>query len=1251
MPYPPPSHTSTILAAAAGAVAGAAVLAWGISYAHRCQKGHDDPASSGATWTTQQVSAWLRDNGVSKTSVAVCCRYKVDGDTLMRLTAQDLYIMGVSLRDARIILAAIDDVRGTTALLPTASPRCFASLQSRPSSRAAPPAVSPSVEQFEAAWRALVRTCALPPSDTSPAGQQQRLAVYTGALLESFQVLTAIEQEMALSLVASAEKVPVFPPGSVSREAQHRPAETELPEDTSGLVQAVESKLKPLHDMLDGFLDFLRSPDLDAVAPADVKELSERVTSQVKRIVQVAKQLPPELSGPLLRKCEGVFEALSSRQRTPPGSPGKEADGKAKLMHALRNMLSTVEGPALRDFPPAQRLQVLSSLSERAKALEAVATGSAPGEPKDEEALRTVQSLLRLLQEAIRVSKQEAEGGAQTVTEEEREEVDAPADADAAGEPLSVIIGTMQAVQGTLQSKAFQQALPAVKMQLCTTLRQRVAELDEKLLGLPPAVQAMVRDLLLNTKKVLDVVMATAEAVVGNGGNGSPAGDEAQKEAPVASQESDGDADAVLKGQKNEGRVHDGGIDAHVEELERIFDYLTSDALEQATMEERKRVAATLLQRVEVIRADVEAHDSESALITELVAPLQSLLSDIAGNHAASREFLEITAPLSDVRYLLTSKSFQQLPHTEQVRVARSFVPQLLQLTSSFSSLSDPERKAAEELMRPINEELLRMMHNRDPARRSTQEVLDCLQAVMRTVQGAEFTTMLPAARSAWAADTVAELGRLRDDCTALGADGEAVLPLIERLRSQLAGLLPDRTDVGEDSRRDDSGEAERGGDDVSGEAPQKQKGALADLWDTVSDMRDELLAAEKAATPVSPERLQKMLHVMGEAVDLPGISARQGATLQEFGNLLRRQVADMTDETKDRSSGAEVDGVEKDCDEAKAALHAFRRSLQALMDVVQDGSAVSATELSAVASKAEELIASANVAKINWREDSWCTRAVETILEALQQSRGTEGGARRDRMPSKVEAVLQSSAAALIARPPTSKEDFAPYMRLLQLAQSSAEQMTNRELMLLKSLQEAVIEAMRRFPEPPLQNGAKAEQQADNEAEEDGDNDEKSGVEAVLDALQHMSYRLREGSFSAEELDEFEHVQQDLERLLADEGVEVEDAMEAVRGQIRMHRDKLVNGEAGGDEEVEDALNERAGAGILQPEAEPAEKDILDPLQRESADAFNEDDDDGIGSNGAAAASADTNGAPQHPADADYMDGECSTHSRLSAS
>ncbi|CAG9578005.1 conserved hypothetical protein [Leishmania major strain Friedlin] len=1231
MSPPFPSHALANVAAVAAAVAGAAALTWGVLCWHRHQQGHEGTGTPTGTWTIQQVAAWLRENGVSKSSVAVCCRYKVDGDTLMRLTAHDLYHMGVPLRDSRVILAAVEDVKGSLVLLSSASPRSVLRRQSSLSPRTAQVTVPSAAEQFEAAWRALMRTCALPASGTSPAEQQQRLAVYTGTLLESFQVLTASEQAAALSLVAEAEKVHVIPPAIVSQEAQPGPADTEAPVDASFPVQAVEEKLRPLHGMLDGFLDFLRSPDLDAVAPAEFEELGDRVAAQVKRILRVAEQLPPKLSGPLLRKCDGVFEALSSRQRTALGASGGEAAGKAKLMQALRGVLSTVEDPKLRELPVAQRVQALSSLAKRAEAIEAVAAGSVSGVPKDVEVLNMVQPLLRIIQEAICLSEREAEA------DEEDREGQAPAaeDADAADGPIPVIVGTVQDIQDTLQSEAFQHAPSAVKVELCTTLLQRVAALEDKLVEVPAPAQAMVRDLLLNTKNVLAVVIAATKTEGDDGGEGPPADDEK----PETEQDGDGDAEAAqAEGEKRETQSSDTSIDAHVAQLEKIFDFLTSDELDQATMEERKKVAVKLRQRVEAIKADVAARDPQCTLVTELIAPLQNLLSEMGSNHAASREFLEITAPLSDVRRLLTSTSFQQLPHAGKIRIARNVVPQLHQLTSAFSSLSKSERATAEELLRPINEVLLHLMHPRGAATGSAQEVLDRLQAVMRTIQGAEFTTMSPTERSAWATNTVTDLGRLRADCAALGAEGEALLPIIERLRSQLTGLLPEHANAGGGEGRDDSGDAE-----CSGETQREQEEDAAHLvWAAARDMHAELLAAERTATPVPPERLQRMLHVMGEAAELPGMSTQQEAELQQFGSLLRRHVEGVGGKVNNGSTSARVDGAEQDFDEATAALHAFRRSLQVLMDAVQGENAATATELSVVASKTEELLASADAAKINWRADSWCTGAVRSISETLQHLRGSGGGASRAKVPSKVEAVLQSSIAALIAKPPTSMEDFEPYLRLLQLAQPSAEQMTNRELMLLKSLQESVIEAMRRIPDQPRQNGERNRQGTDDEG--------AGSAQAVLGVPQKMSHKRREGSSLAEQLDDSENVQQDLERLLAGERVTVEDAIEALREQICLQPGALDRGKAGDEEEVERAGNEEDDACVSQSEAQRADKQTPDPLQPERTDAFNEDDDDGVGSSGAAAMSGPSSGSARHIGYDDEFDGEDKTHSSTSA-
>ncbi|CAJ1029999.1 hypothetical protein, conserved [Leishmania lindenbergi] len=1230
----PPSLSSdplTIVAAAAGVVAGTAVFAWGILHWDRRQQRHEGPDSPDSSWTAQQVAAWLRENGVSKSSVMLCCRYRVDGDTLMRLTAQDLYYMSVPLRDARIILAAIEDVRNCPVILSSVLPRSVSRRRSSPSLRSAQLPVPSSAEQFEAAWRALVRTCTLPANNASPAEQQQRLAVYTGTLLESFQVLTVSEQAAALSLVAAAEKVRVFPSGNMSREVHPAPLSTDTPADTSFSMEAMEEKLKPLHGMLDGFLDFLRSPDLDAVAPAEFEELGERVAAQVKRVLRVAEQLPPELKSLLRRKCDDVFEALSNRQRTMPGASGSKAPDRATLMQALRNVLSVVEDPALRALPTAQRMQVLSSLAKKAEAIEAIVAGSVSHAPKDAEVLSTVQSLLRIIQEETRASQREAEADAQPAADEEGEEEKVPAaeDADATGGSISVIVATVQDVQATLQSEAFQCAPAAAKVELCTSLLQRVTALEDNLAALPPPAQAMVRDLLLNTKKVLAVMMATAESEGGHGAEDLPAEDEADEE----EQDSDGDAEAAqAEREKSERANSSTGIETSVAQLERIFDFLTSDSLGKATVRERQQVASKLLQRVEAIKLDVAAHDTQGTLIRELIGPLEELLFDMAGNHSASPEFLEITAPLRDVQLLLTSDSYRQLPRSEKLRIAGTVLPQLHQLTSSFSSLSDSERVAAEALVQPINEELLRLSRRCDLATGSAQEVLNRLQAVMRSIQGAEFTTMLPAERSSWATNTVAELDQLRDCCVTLGAKGEEVLPLIERLRNQLSGLLPDRSDAEGGEGHGDSCDGEHVSDGDNGEAQQKQEGKPADLvWGAVRDSHAELLAAERTATSLPPERLKRMLRVMSEAAELQGMSAQQEAALQEFGNLLRRHVEAMTGQTNGGGGGAKVADAESDCDEGNAALHALRRSLQMLINEVHGENKATTAELSVVARKTEELISGADAANINWRGDSQCARAMRSILEALQQLRGSEDGASGARVPSKVESVLQSSLEGLIVNPPTSMEDFAPYIRVLELTQSSAEQLTNRELMQLKRLQEAVIKAMQQLPELPPPNREKNGLKADDEAEEGCNDEEVDRVEAVFDTLRQMSYKLREGPFSAEELDEFEKVQEDLARFLADEGVDVGDSIKAVREQIRLQREALTNGEAGDEEELELAGNEEDDIDVLQSELQCAEQQTLGSLPAEGTDAFNEDDDDGVCSNGAAVISGLSPGYVQH--------------------
>lgn len=1230
MPVSPPAHTSTlVVAAAAGAAAGAAALAWGVAHWQRRRGPHPgDAAAAPGTWTCAQVAGWLRDNGVAKAAVAVLVRYDVDGDALMRLTPQELYRIGVPLRDARMILAAIEDVRESVVLLSRASPRSMSRQQSSPSPRGAEALSEPSsAAQFEAAWRALIRTCAQPPSGASAAEQRQRLAVYTGALLESFQVLSPSEQAAALTLVAAAESVPLPPPPAAP---PLRAADDAAPAADRGETpaQATEEKLAPLHKMLDGFLDFLRSPDLDAVTPADFEELGERVATQVKRIARVAEQLPPRLSAPLMTKCDGVFAALASRTSsasTPspaasaaaaaaaaaPAASAGDLAGTAKLMQALHHVLVTVEDPALRELPAAQRVQTLAALAKRTEAIEAAAAGAVAGMPADEEVLSMVRPILRVIRQAVLLSEEEAAALARSST------APAATAGDDAERMIPVLLETVQEIQHTLHSEAFREAPAAVRRELCEVMQRRVTELTGSTESLPVAAQTMVRELLSNTSSVLDVVVTTAEVV-------EEAGEEAE-EAEGEDAEGSADGDAAEAAEGEDGAAASADIDMYVDQLERIFDFLTSDELEGATLERRREVAAKLLQRVATIRAEVEKREAHGAIITELITPLQELLANMAGTHAPSKEFVEVTAPLADVRRLLAGDAYQQLPHQEQLRIARTLIPQLQQLTAGFASLSEPERLAAEEMVRPINDELVRVVRPRGAgaSTNTVQSVLERLQAVMRATQDVEFTTMSPAARRAWAVNTVAELGRVRDDCVALGAEGAAVLPIIESLQSQLRGLVVSDTAAaaaaGEEGERDDT----RNGDGAS----------PGPLWVAVREMTRELEAASETQAAVPPARLQRMLGVVCEASHLAGISAAQEATLLRFGALLRRHVESAVgdDANGEGGSAAQGEGDAIDAGADAEALESLRQSLQALAEVAQDGTAPTAPELSAMAASAEDLIAGADAVGLSWRQDAACASAVRSILGALQQSRdAAEGAAGPAREASTVESVLQSSITAIRANAPARREDFAPYTRLLELAQPSAEQMTNRELLLLKTLQEAVIEAMRRLP-PPAEgdereeagddaadaegrDGSGGEEGEEGEEEEDGDEDgdeDASRVEAVLDALLQMSYKLREGTFSAEELDAFERTQQDLERLLAGEGVEAAEAMEAVREQIRLQRSTLA------DDEDDDGAASGADAKTRASDAAAMGRRASDAPHPESTHAFNEDDDDGAGSNG----------------------------------
>lgn len=1275
-PLTPPQQTA-LVAAVAGAVVGAAALAW--SVAHFKGRSHYSAIEAAhvapENWTKAQVAAWLRENGVSKAAVALCLRFNLTGETLLQVAERDLYRMGVPLRDARIILAAVADLMESPVLRPRLSlppsPRqsSVANASSRPPPPPPPPqatvpvtAASPG-ERFEAAWNALMRTCVLQSGDASPTEQQQRAVVYTSALLECFQALSPREQATALALVAAAEDSAATAPAAVAAAATHQSsavdtpsspatgAATAAPDAAAGVVREVEQKLQPLHAMLDGFLAFLQSPELNAVPTVDFEELSARVAGQVKRVVRVGEQLPPEMGGPLLRKCEKVFEALKRRHRAADAASTGEQENHAAVMQGLYDLISDVKDPATQELPPAQRAKVLAALLTRAEAMETLTSGAVTDVPRDAQAQKILQPVLQLLQVAVRTAAQEAavddeskaaaEAEANEAPTHDGDDEDGKADGGREAEERSmtnadipVVVETTQKIQKTLQSAEFQHAPAEVRAQLCAVLCQRISALEDRTAGLPGPTQSAVRELLRNTKAALAVVGNAAAATTAAASTN--AAQEFNESADEADDEAAADAESEAKEEAETevpaAAVPPVNVERCVEQLEKIFEFVTSEALEHAPADERRKMAAELMQRVDKIRDEVAGSPAEGPVVSELIEPLYDLLKNMASTQAPSRQFLEVTAPLRDVQGLLNSSTFEQVPHAEQMRIARGIVPQLQRLTAAFATLPASERAAAEELARPISEALLRIMRERSTSDVTPQNVLDRLQAVMRTIQGAEFTTMTPAGRSAWAAKAVAELRRLDDDCASLGPEGDALRPIVQRLEKQLKGLFA----ADGDEQSTATGEAA-----AEAAAEAQAEGEEERVWATVRAMQAELTAAEDAGTPVPPARLQQMLSVLGDAAELGDITDEQESRLQVFGEALRQQVEGATAEPGDEA-GKEEDEEAQDAEGAGDALESLRVSLQTLLDVAQEDSDMSGAELLSIVAKTEELITMADEAGVKWREDAQCSRAVRSMFNILQES-----GNRRDAAasPSHVERVLQSSIDALAAAPPRSKKDFVPFMRVLQLTQPAAEQMTNRELELLKKLQEAVIAAMRCLPEPSHAAGEAAgagvgaevpehadEGDGEEEAKEGGEEEneeeaeeDQDGVDAVLDALLDMSSKLRDGSYTAEQLDEFEAIKYNLEDLLTKAGVDPKEAVASVEEQIQLQREALRHAQDKGEDESH-VKEEKEGEGEASPleavgmggeaAAEAAEA-------RDGTDVFNEDDEDDAASDGAAAAAA----------------------------
>ncbi|KPI87716.1 hypothetical protein ABL78_3189 [Leptomonas seymouri] len=1233
MPSMTSAQKTTLAAAVTAAVVGVTALTWSVvqlNRSHRASESADVPPES---WTKAQVAAWLHDNGVSKAASALCLRFNLTGEALLQVTERDLYRIGVPLRDARVVLAAVEGLKECPVLLAQASqaptPRqpSLASVSSRQLATAAAPdnAASPG-ERFEAAWNALACACTLPSDDASMGVQQQRVVVHTSALLECFQALSPQEQATALALVAVSEGKAAVPPIVPAETPVSPPVKTSAAgagtASATSAIREVEKKLQPLHAMVDGFLEFLQSPELSAVPADDFEELGARVAVQVKRVVRVCEQLPREMGHPLLRKCEKVFEALSRRQDAAVASTTDQLESRKTVMQALYEVITGIKDPAILELPPAQRVKALSALTKKAEAIEALASGAAADAPKDEQVLRVVQPLLRFLREAIQVSAETAATEAGGAVETEKAGADAAAkqqggeneeteEQQIANADITVILGTIQKIQETLQSVGFQHAPPQVRAQLCAALSQRISALEGRIESLPAPTRGAGQELLQSIKLVLAAVGNAAAACTNGAAGQDAAADEKEEEEAVAENGGVGKTEAEGQAAAHKSPANSVNIERCLTQLEKIFDFLTSDALKDAPANERKMMAEELRQRVDRIRDEIKGDPAEDVIYRELVNPLYDILRKVVTMQPSSQEYLDITEPLRDIQELLNSASFVQLPHAEKMRVAREIVPQLQRLTATVASLPDSERDAAEELVHLVSEELLRIVRERPTTEVTAQSVLDRLQALMRTIQGAKFTTMTAAGRSAWASSTIAELQRLNEDCVALGTEGDALRPIVQRLEQQLRDLF----------LADSSAEEKTTAKASTATTPTQKSATLApqkdgrqSIFATVRAMLGELADADENMTPVASTRLQQMLSTLSEAAEMIVMTDVQENLLQDFGEELRKHVERAT--AIPGSGEGMVDAGTEDEEAADDALDSLRVSLQTLLSLAQGDGGASGPELSSIAAKTEELVSMADEAGVKWREDAQCNSSVRSVLEILRQTGAADGRGSRDAgvsaataaAPSKVEEVLQSSIKALADAPPTSKEDFTPFMRVLQLAQSAAEQMTNRELVLLKTLQDSVIEAMHRLPEQPNSigdgngnNGVTPDQEVQNEQE----TEDRDDVDAVLDALLDMSCKLRDGTYTSEQLDEFERIQKDLKDLLTRAGIDSTEAMASVREQVRLQRKALHNAQGS---DAEDSIDEEESP--MRAAAVASEEAERDAQPREEMGVFNEDDD-----------------------------------------
>ncbi|ORC93423.1 uncharacterized protein TM35_000013000 [Trypanosoma theileri] len=1123
-------------------------------------------------WTTQQVAQWLRSRGVSKAAVTSFVKNDVDGKVLLLLEESHLKTLAPKLRDHLLIREGIEQLREQT---------------SQPVQSVQATLPTPPLPQATMGGEELIKTFINTANDicttiTSPEFEQatpEERERERRMCMHKFHVMVdevqSVDPEVMTKLLPIAHKVE-----RLIAESERREVDVVPPQAPSVLGE----QLKTLHDMIDGFLRVLNSTGMDVLTDPQVILLRERIESQINHVLEVVQRLPPQYGEPLVIKCNMVLQkihqtpSVESSMIPPQSQPQSSALLLAPTVKRLRDIFTFLRSSQLMEMNPPERLLCIEEMVKEVKEIQRSANSW--NDTRAVEVINQVSGNVVGVLEQIKILTQEeineSNGGRSEDAEESQEENTQM--------ELPQIFASLQAVVQVLQSEEFARSSPPVQRQVVEELQMSLHRLRVQINRLPlNQATATVTAMIERAQELLQSLSS-----MGPNTNGEEEQQEGEEEEEQEDNNGDGDDDDVQprasSGNPLEAEWRENMLDEVVSELEKIFEYVNSEAFEMLSSVEKANMAQRELSRLLAIEERC-ARLGGLGQLQDLVDPLKQILHLEIGNKAEATAaaptplFLSISSHLRRMNGLMESEGFKNADLDKKRTAAQSIIPQLQKITATLSELPPHERVAIQKLIEPINDKLQKIAlpreENSGESSLDPQHLVAQVERVLAVVQSQEFRDASSKQRQRISSRLVKTLDYLEEECQKMGDVTLPLLPIVQRLRGQME-MFAQAVDAAEEEEEEENnnsnnnnieesaeGEEEDNDDDddddddddveeEKGEGKKRQETSVdtkdketseafsnnestpaeeteqrssvaserQKLFSAVAEITAELGRSNQSNVQLSEEELQPLLGLL-EMVDSVGVTTAMEKELRdEFEAQIKEAAGEVNDTSEAEASNGEVQNLMQ-------VFEALRERLSSL-------NLSSISDLLPLMNIAERTLSNADQHNVPWRDSPV---AVGLIAEVLSRIQALQVQFTENQRPSELENILNEAAREVREHPPQNEDQLQPYLQMLSGVQNRVNSMSVGALDAFKNLQEAILEVTRALRDDSRGSATLM--------------DDNGDPAALL--LLEISNRLREGPFPDVVLDQYSLLLDRIES--ADTRESIHEAVQAVREQLRLQQ------------------------------------------------------------------------------------------------